>query len=173
MDDTVTAPPQDPITSSVDEPIQQEDYFGFSEFHDFYLPDGRSWIKFKAMNEGEKARFQKNTQRDLVVERQSGNARMKLDVGLERHQLIKTCVVGWNLTRQGQPQPFGERSLQDFLDNTNPRIVEDLEKAIRKANPWLLNEMSVEDIDREIESLQEMRAIAAEREEGKSSSSSK
>ena len=147
----------------------QVDYFGFSNTTRFTLPDGVSWFEIKSMNEGEKARFQQKTQKDLVLERQSGNARMKLDQASERHELIRTCVVDWNLSRNGVPVPFNGTHLNDFLKLADPTIVEKLEVAVRKANPWLLAEMSVEDIDREIENLQEMRKVAEEREAGNAS----
>lgn len=151
----------------------QVDYFGFQQFEKYYLPDGHSWFELRAMNEGDKARFQKRTQRDLVLEKGSGNARFKMDPGVERHELIKASVVNWNLMRQGIPQPFGERALQDFLNLADPKIVEGLELAIRKLNPWLLNDLTVEEIDRQIDELQEMRAIAVEREAGEAVSASK
>src|SRR6478609_2370349 len=151
---------------------QQEDYFGFQATERFTFPDGLSWIEFEKMNEGKKAQFQKSSSRDLVLERQSGNARMKVDPGGDRHALILECCVDWNLKRGPQREPilFSERNLREFLALANPQIVEDLEKAIRKFNPWLMAEMTVEDIDREIDNLKEMREIAEARELGKSSS---
>jgi hypothetical protein len=103
---------------------------------------------------------------------------MTIAQGTERHELIKASVVGWNLTRNGQPLPQpdpddprakGSVQLNDFLQLADPVIVEGLEKAIRKANPWLLQDMKVEDIDKQIEDLQEMRKIAVEREAGEAS----
>jgi len=165
-------PTDDAVESS--RPMQ-EDYFGFQAFDTFEFPDGLTWIKFKKMNEGDKAKFQKTSSRDLVLERQSGNARMKVDPGGDRHALIIECCVDWNLKRGPQREPilFSERNLREFLALANPQIVEDLEKAIRKFNPWLMAEMTVEDIDREIDNLKEMREIAEARELGKSSSSDK
>ena len=157
------------------EQVQQAapmDYFGFQANERFTLPDGQQYIEFSIMNEGAKARFQKLTTRDLIVQR-GGDARMKMDPAQERHELIRSSVTGWNLYRGGQPIPYSERNLKDFLELANPVLVEDLEKAIRKANPWLLAEMKVEDIDREIENLQEMRKVAEERERGEGSSSSR
>lgn len=150
-----------------------DDYFGFASSEKWYLPDGKQYFEFEVMNEGKKSKFQKKTQRDVVLERQSGNARMKMDAAQERHELIKESVIGWNLYRGGQAVPFTDRALNDWLSLTNPKLVEGLEKAIRKANPWLLAEMTVEDIDKEIENLQEMRKVAEERELGEGSSSSR
>jgi hypothetical protein len=71
--------------------------------------------------------------------------------------------------RQGVSYPFTDNHLKEWLENANPRLVEDLEKEIRKANPWLLAEMSVADIEREIENLEEMKKVAQEREAGEAS----
>lgn len=145
----------------------QVDYFGFSGSAVHVLPDGVSTVTIKTMNEGEKSRYQKLTQRDVVLERGSGNARMKMDPSEERHALLETCITDWNLVRNGVPIPFGRQALNDFLKLADPKVVEDIEKACRKANPWLLSDMTVEDIDREIENLKEMRQVAEEREQGK------
>jgi len=153
----------------------QMDYFGFASSERFTFPDGITYIQFEVMNEGKKAKFQKLTQRDLILERQSGNARMKVDPSLERHILINQSVSGWNLVRggNGDPIPFGNKALSDFLELANPKLIEELEVAIRKANPWLMTDMSVEDIDRELENLGELRKAAEARESGEASSSSK
>lgn len=148
------------------------DYFGFQATERFTFPDGQQYIEFQIMNEGAKARFQKLTTKDLVVQR-GGDARMKMDPAQERHELIRQSVTGWNLYRGGNPVPFSDRALKDFLELANPKLIEDLEKAIRKANPWLMAEMKSSDIEREIENLQEMLAVAKERELGEAASSSR
>lgn len=158
---------------SVYETPAQHDYFGFASSQKFTFPDGVTYVEFDVMNEGKKSAFQKMTQKDLVLERQSGNARMKVDPGVERHELLRQSIKDWNLTRGGQPVLFNTRTLKDFLELADPKLVEDIEKAIRKANPWLMAEMAVKDIDREIESLQEMRVVAEERERGEAFSSSR
>jgi hypothetical protein len=115
---------------------QQLDYFGFQKTEKHYLPDGISYFEIKAMNEGAKAKFQKMTQRDMILEKGSGNARFSIDPAAERHALIKECTVDWRLMRQGQYQPFGDAALRDFLVLADPKIVEGIELAIRKLNPW-------------------------------------
>lgn len=160
------------------------DYFGFSDEERHYLPGAHGhqseyYLVLRRMNEGAKAAFQKKTSRDLRVERTTGNAVLKMDPGAERHELIKSSVVGWNLKRRSpnpkangaiEDAPFDASNLNRFLEGSDPRIIEDVEKAIRKLNPWLMDEMSVEDIDREISNLKEMREVAVEREAGKSDS---
>jgi hypothetical protein len=124
------------------------------------------------MNEGQKLRFQKATGRDIVLQR-SGDAKLRMDPGAERHELIRACVVGWNLNRGGQPIPFNNRNLNDFLELADPKIVEKIENAIRRANPWLLGEVSSADIRDQIKELEEMLVVAEEREAGEASSASK
>lgn len=156
-----------------------EDYFGFGETHTWYFPDGKQFITYKVMNEGEKAKFQKATNRDITLQRTTGDARIKTDPADERWQLLDTCVTGWNLMRKSasgkfEPVPFSKGSpgstLHQWLQVANPRLVESLEFEIRMANPWLQGEMSVEDIDKELDRLNEMREAAVKREEGKGAS---
>lgn len=150
---------------AIEEKIQF-DYFGFGETHRHILPDGVSFIEFKVMNEGDKRRYQNGQNRDVTVVKNTGDARLSTKPGDDRHSLLTTVIVGWNLMRGGTALGFTNAHLKEFLDGADPLIVEGLEKAIRKAHPWLLAEMSVEDIDREIESLQEMREVVVEREAG-------
>ena len=144
---------------------QQQDYFGFDRTEKYFLPDGVSYIEFKPMNEGKKKQFQDKTSRDLVLKR-GGDASMSVLQGTERHELIHASCVDWNLTRGGRPVPFNKVNLGDFLTLADPRVIEGLEKAIRKANPWLLAEMKSEDIQKEIDNLTEMLEEAKKREAG-------
>lgn len=161
------------------EESQEVDYFAFEKVGEFVLPDGRQKIFLSAMNEGAKRQFQKDTSRDLRVQRSSGDALVKMDPGQERYTLCVNSITGWTLRRRNpkkpvewQDAPFDQPTLKRFLENTDPEIVEDLEKEIRKLNPWLLDELSVEEIDKEIENLQEMREKAAKREAEKVGSAS-
>lgn len=160
------------------------DYWGFEEIKRFTLPDGIQYIEHKVLTEGDKARYQKNTSRDMSISRNTGEAKIKTDPGADRQALLMVAVTGWKMYRGRDPQtgapaevPFNKTgknpALEQWLNGANPRIVEDLERDIRKANPWLMGDMTVEDIDREIESLQEMRVVAEEREAGNASSGSK
>ena len=148
------------------------DYWGVDETHKHFLPDGKQYFEFKIMNEGAKARFQKRTNQDLIVGRDN-TARVKVDPVTERHELIKTSVVGWNLYKDGQYVDFGPRLLENWLEVAPPKIVEDLEYAIRMANPWMQSEMSVEEIDKEIARLEEVRKQVKEREAGEAVSGTK
>ena len=154
---------------------EYQDYFGFGEQQEFVLPDGKQKIFFKVMNEGERAKFQKKTSRDIKFNRSSGDAAIRADVADERTELIMTSVTGWTLKRRSpsgwEDAPFStggpHSDLAKWLQLANPKIVDDLQLAIRKANPWMQEDMSVEEIDKEIANLQELRDKALEREKGK------
>lgn len=149
------------------------DYFGFEETYVLPLPDGRQTIEHKVLNEGQKRKYQNSINRDVVIQRATGDAKMRMAPGDERHHLLKTAITGWNMFRNGQPYAFSPRNLDDFLELAPPRIIDLIEKEVRKANPWLLQDMSVEDIDKEMANLQEMRDKKVEEEAGKSASERK
>lgn len=148
------------------------DYWGTDETHKHFLPDGQQYFEFKIMNEGDKVKFQKLTNQDLVVGRDQ-SARVRVDPAAERHTLIKTSVTGWNLYKQGQSILFSKQMLDKWLEAAPPKLVEELEYAIRMANPWMQAEMSTEEIDKEIERLYETRKQVAEREAGEAGSATK
>lgn len=154
-------------------PAVQADYFGFGGEEKFYFPDKITWVSLKLFNEGKKSDFQKKTSKDLVMEAKSGNTRMALDQSSERHELLVAAITDWNLTRNGSPLPYSEAKLRDFLYVADPRIVEDIEKAIKRMNPWMLGDVKAADIREEIKRLQEELRIAEEREAGEDSSSGK
>lgn len=152
------------------------DYWGFSDTKNHYLPDGRQYFIIQRMNEGAKAKYQREIRSDITIQRSTGDAKMKADPATERHALLGACVVGWHILAKdpqtGLPYevPFshstGKQNFQSWLAGADPRLVESLEKECRKLNPWLLQEMTVADIDKEIENLKEMREAAEKREAG-------
>lgn len=153
------------------------DYFAFSETHKVLLPDGKQFIVHTILNEGAKKNYQNLQSRDLIIQRTTGDAKMKMIPGDERHALLTQAITDWYLIRMvdGLPVevPFHKRELDKFLIAAPPKIIEIVEKDIRSKNPWLLAEMEVEDIDREIASLEEMKAAKIEADQGKVSSPTK
>lgn len=145
----------------------QADYFGFSATRRLTLPDKVSFIDLKVLNEGERRKYLNETNREVRFSKGSGDALMKMRPGDEKNILLKIAIVGWNLTRGGLPMGFNPQGLDLFLNSADPLLVDLIEKEIRSMNPWLLAEMTVADIDREIEQLQEMRKVKVEEEAGK------
>lgn len=181
--DLATELPQQPGTGSPYPQVQHSeedvyagytDYFGFDERERWYFPDGKQWIEFKKLTEGDRARFLKATRSDVHLNQKSGEARIPFDQSRERKELLVHSCTAWNMVRRdprsGQWAPVAFQNngagsvFAQWVDKANPAVLAQLEKAIRKANPWLLNEMSVEQIDKEIEDLQELRKVALERE---------
>jgi len=155
---------------TTDEPVMKN-YWGFDVREDVLLPDGVSFVTIKKMNEGDKAKYQSETRSDITLQRNTGDARLKADPAAERKALLLACVVGWNLIGpDGQPANFhltaGPNSFKNWLQVADPAVIEKIEKACRKLNAWLLNELSVEEIDKEIDNLKEQREEAVKREAG-------
>lgn len=147
-----------------------EDYFGFEESHKVFLPDGVSYVEFEVMSEGRRRHYLNNTNRDVRIDKRTQDAHMSMKPGDERHALLKETICGWNLRRGGKEVPFSKRALDEFLENANPRVVDRIEKEVRKAHPWLMADMTVEDIEREISNLEEMLEIKKREEAGNGSS---
>jgi hypothetical protein len=163
-DDLEALPPVDDTFSG------QVDYFGRPADFIHYLPDGKTWVTIKFFMEGERRHFQNKINKDVKIARGSGDMALKLAPGDERYELLSLAITGWNLVKDGKPFPFTPRSLKDFLDLGSTVAIDNIEKKVRELNPWLGSELSVEDIDKEIERLQELRAQRVEQDRGKLSS---
>lgn len=152
------------------------DYFGFDDTERYFLPDGRQYIEFKPLTEGGRAKYEAATSRDIRFNRRTDDAAIKMDAGAERRALIEASVVGWSVARvrtignekRWEPVPFSKGSpgstLSQWLDQTNPRLVNELVREIRRANSWMAEDMTSEMIREEIKRLEEMLQQAEERE---------
>jgi hypothetical protein len=147
----------------------QQDYFGTDVTHKCYLPDGASYIEHKELSEGDRRRYMNATNKDVRIARQSGDMHLKMAAGDDRYHLLKTAIVGWNLVRQGESVRFTSDKLDRWLAEAPPHIVDIVEKDVRKRNPWLVSDVTIEDIDKQIAELQELREQRVKEEEGKGS----
>src|SRR3954468_7258484 len=100
----------------------------------WYFPDGVQFIKYLPMNHGMRAQYSAQTNKELTLDRKSGNAKIKTDMSGDTDVLIQISVTGWYVTRGGVPQPFSKSGpgspLFQFLKQADPTIVDSLEKAI-------------------------------------------
>jgi hypothetical protein len=179
--------PQQPVyaTQQVAQTQIEEygDYYGFDIRHQFFFADGKQYIEFKVLNEGDLGKYQKLLRRDVVVEKATGDARIKIDQVEERHALLMTAITGWFLMRRN---PAGQQvaitfsnsgpgsELAKWIQNANPAIIADLAEAIRRENPFLLGSTNetVEAIDKQIEQLYAERERMVAIQQGKSGSAS-
>jgi hypothetical protein len=178
----VQTAPGVPVTfpeAGTPEAPQFANYFAFSDTKRWFFPDGTQWIQFHIMNEGDKAKFQRKTNRDIKINQKTQDATVKMDPAEERWELIKSSADDWyvfapDANGRMQQVPFTVSDtrnptgmcLERWLALANPKLVEELEFEIRKANPWLQADMSVEEIDKEISRLQELRIEAEKRDSG-------
>lgn len=142
-----------------------DDYWGTDETKRIMLPDGKQWFDIKLMTEGERAQYERTQNQDLRVDRE-GSTTIKVDPGRARKALLKAAVCGWNLVKNGKPVTFSDAELNRFVDQANPRIVDKLEREIRDFNEWLKNDLTVEEIEREIATLEKELENAKRREAG-------
>lgn len=175
--DVITPEPMNPDLSTGDEVY--EDYWGTDETHVHKLPDGKQYFVIQPMNEGAKQRFQKKTNKGIRMNQRSQEATIDVDPADERWTLIKESVIDWKLmqkdskTQTWSAFPFSKSNIERWLEKANPKIVQDLEFFIRTKNPWMQADMSVEEIDKEIERLEELRTQAKEQQAGEESSANK
>jgi hypothetical protein len=156
-----------------------ENYYSFDEREQWLFPDKKQWIQFKKLTEGDRARYLKATRSDVHLNQKSGEARIPFDQSADRRELLLASITDWHIVSfaTGRPVPIPFQppvntsgktilggTVSQWIQNANPEILGSLEKAIRKYNPWLLNEMSVEQIDKEIADLTELRTAAEKRE---------
>lgn len=141
---------------------EYQDFFTpFVDYGTYTLPDGKQTITFQIMSEGERMKYQQKTNRPININRKSDTASINPDIAQDRFELIVSSVTDWSLvTRDGNGQwtavPFSTANLRNWVKTTSPKIINDLERAIQKANPWMQAEMSVEDIESEIQNLREL-----------------
>lgn len=178
-----TAAPQDEAQPQV------ANYWGVDETHRFNLGDGHQYFDIKPMNEGAKTKFQKMTNKGIRMNQRSQEATIDVDPADERHTLIRESVVGWKLlvpaaNGSGEMVPFDcpdkdqfagrfRQALDQILEKFNPKAIQDLEFFIRTKNPWMQADMDIEEIDKEIDRLNELRKQAVEEKAGEAVSANK
>jgi hypothetical protein len=163
MSDQLVRDPE--VIEPEDEYVDTFQFGGIRE----YTVSKNQVIRFKVMNEGDKAKYQRATNRDIKVDRRTQQASFRPDPVADRHALIQAAVTDWTLvTRQGGnwvPAVFNMTMLANWLEVADPAIVDGLEKAIRKANPWTdIEDATEEDILEQMKELEEqlVRVRAAE-----------
>lgn len=139
---------------------QQVDYFATDERYEVPLPDGVSIVICQTLNEGARKKYQNTITKDVTVKKGTGDASMRLASGDDRHALIASAVVDWNLVRDGKPVPFSKGSpgstLSQFLEKAPPAVVDVIERAIRAKETWLIGEASLEDLLQQRDDLDEL-----------------
>lgn len=165
--DTATAEPVNPSAVGGEDDFSTgfDSYWGTDETTKFYFPDGKQFLVIRLMAEGERAKFEKDNNQDLRVTR-DGETTIKIDPGRSRQALIVAAVGDWLLVKDGRPFKFSEPHLIQWIQQANPKLIDKLEKAIRDFNEWLKQDLTVEEIDKEIENLGKEREAAVRREAG-------
>ncbi len=185
MTETVYEP--EPIVEkmeAVEEPVSYEDYWGVDETFKFFLPDGKQFFEIRPMNEGMKAKFQKTTNKGIQMNQRTQDATIHIDPANERHTLIEQSVINWLIMQKDArgtwspyPCPTEENrrrnNIHVILEKFNPKVIQDLEFFIRQQNPWMQADMDVEEIDKEMDRLIQLKKDVLEQKAGESASANK
>lgn len=163
---------------AAEDQITYENYFGFQETKKYFLPDGKQWIAFRPLNEGERAKYERATQKDVSFNRKSDEAKIKIDASNDRWTLIKDSVTDWFMVQPDQSGGWnkvmfsnaGGGVFDQWLAKANPKIVNELHLEIQRANSWMTADLTAEAIKEEIVRLEELLAETEKRDaQGKNS----
>lgn len=143
------------------------DYFGTPEPLRFYLGDETQYFEFTPLTEGGKAKYERATNKDIRVQRTTGDAKMQVDPATERQALVMLSVtdaliykrqkplnqlkpVAFQQAKNGtQPNEFW----QDIFEVFPPKVIQDLYRKIRDANPWMKADEDVETLEEEYKNM--------------------
>lgn len=138
----------------VEEKVEFVDYFTFDETQRWYFPDGKHYVEFKAMTEGDRRKYQSKTMTTMTMNRASGDSKIGINVARDREALLDISVTGWFMERRDGmgnivPVEFTDRNhgWKAWSEKANPKFIEDIEKAIRKANPWMQADLDIDEVD--------------------------
>jgi hypothetical protein len=171
MDETYDASPLAVDEGEIKQSAPANYWAGPGVHERWFFPDGEQWIDFSKLTHGERTLYSAKTNREMIIERQSGDARMKADLMGDTNILMDIAIKDWYVLRDGKPVPFSKgtpgSNLAQFLAQADPELIDDLERAIRSKNAWLLGEQSAEDIQKQITQLEKDLIVAQAREAGK------
>lgn len=146
----------------------QQDYFGTDTTYRYIFPDDITWVEFKVMNEGDRARYQRETLREVTVRKQSGDTSLQVDPAKEREILLDNAYQDWNLLKGDVPAPAGKANFKAWREKANPKLIDEMMKCVRENNPFLITDnMNEEEILREIDDLNRKLDMVRETNRGK------
>ena len=157
---------EDAVPATVTQMPTRLNIFGQISTTKVPLGDGVSYVEVQKMTGGMRDRYEGQSSRPLKVSRE-GEAEVKMDASIERRALLDICIVGWDIYVNGDPWPFNDANKRRFLADAPVELIDEVEKAARELNPWLLDEVTVEALDKQIAELTELRDRKLEEEAGK------
>ena len=142
---------------------KRQDYFNYNERFELLLPDGESKIIHKKLNEGDRRRFEDETNREISIDQDTRKASVQIRAGTSRHLILEMAIVDWSLMRNrddaDREVQFSSTNLEEFLKNADPSVIDLIYQDIEDKNPWIstVRYESTEVVDREIDRLKGIR----------------
>lgn len=149
--------------------IIYEDYWGTDATTRYTMPDGQQWFEIKKMSEGNRAQYQREAGLQMTSQRKTGDTKIDIDQAQDRLALILNSVIGWNIVKRTgvnefTPILFNKHALREWVTQTGPNYVDNLIQEIRKFNPFLQEDLSVEDLEKQKAEVEELLVLARRRE---------
>lgn len=148
--------------------IIYEDYWGTDSTTRYMMPDGHQWFEIKKMSEGNRAQYQREAGLQMTSQRKTGDTKIDIDQAQDRLALILNSVIAWNIVKKTgvndfTPILFNRQALRQWVNETNPNYVDNLIQEIRKFNPFLQEDLSVEDLEKQEAEVRELLILARQR----------
>lgn len=146
-------------------PAARSSIFALNKTKVVTLSDDVTTVTVKAMNEGERRVYANSTQKPFKLS-QDGEAEVTPTPGDDRHALFMSTISDWSIVRDGEPWPYSKANLRTLLLEADSGEMDKVEEAAREINPFLLDDVTVESLEEEIEKLQKLRDEKAAEEAG-------
>jgi hypothetical protein len=146
-------------------PAAPSSIFALNKHRIVTLSDGVTTVTVKALNEGERRVFSNATQKPFKLS-QEGEAEVTPTPGDDRHALFMAAISAWSIQRDGEDWPFSPANKRTLLLEADSDEMDKVEEAAREINPFLLDDVTVDSLDEEIEKLQKLREEKAAEEAG-------
>jgi len=153
----------EPVADEAVEVPQRRDFFGAKEDEIVELDDAGSHVRVKYFVAGDKSKYLKALNRQVELGK-DGKSRIQISGAEDQAALLRVAITGWGIYQGERALPFTNNNLRDFLSKAPVDVLDTIEKQVRKMNPFLDDELTVEEIDAQITDLEELRAELIERE---------
>lgn len=140
------------------------------------LPEAyRQYVVLRRMTNSIRGQVERETSNKITMKGAGANrdVEVPMDPARDRWARIKHSVVDWFVMErksdgQWSEVPFTKTVFQNWYQNADPAIIEQIETDIRNLNPWMTQDMTIEALEAERDRIDELIGKRREEEMAKS-----